>query len=128
MTVVEQLRKLAPTHTQTRAAKAVGVSKQLVNQLADKHGIVFAERPAPPVVSRCTRCSFQLDNPDDACPRCKWTVGRIKRIRKRLGLSQLNMSLRLGLHPWTVQRWEAKQNRPNADSLARLDRLEAETA
>ena len=51
--------------------------------------------------------------------------GTLKRIRKRLGLTQSALAERLGVSPNTVARWERNEV-PIREPMARLIRLLAE--
>jgi DNA-binding transcriptional regulator YiaG len=46
----------------------------------------------------------------------------VQRLRRRLGLTQVTLAARLGVHPLTVSRWERGQVRVT-EPMARLLRL-----
>lgn len=121
MTTAEKLRQLAPTHTQAEAAAALQITKQRVHQVASEHGIVFVEHRRR-TVARCEQCRSRTDGAE--CLRCKWTPARIKRLRRRLRMSQVAMSLALGMNIYAVHRWEREIVKPSADSLRALDAIE----
>ena len=56
---------------------------------------------------------------------------RIKRLRQRLGLTQVELAGRLGVSFTTVNRWENKQTQPSPlawERLQRMDGIETEVA
>lgn len=123
---VARLRNLAKTKTQAESARALGLTRGRVSQIAGDERIKFRPSPRPkrrvlPPV--CKRCRIAL-NGNKRCLRCKWTPTRIKRLRKSLGLSQVVMSIKLGRNLWAVQRWEARKSLPNRKSCLALERLE----
>lgn len=47
----------------------------------------------------------------------------IRSVRKRLGITQRELAVRLGVYPKTVSRWERGLRRPSEEQLERIDRL-----
>lgn len=120
---VHSLRRLGRTKTQAEAARALGLERQWVWKLKVMYGIKFkeAKRPKPRL---CGRCDFHIDG-RDRCLRCKWTPTRIKRLRNRLGMSQVDMSYHiLDMHVWAVGRWESGDVTPSRSSLEKLEEAE----
>lgn len=56
----------------------------------------------------------------------KWSAAAIKRLRRRLGLTQEKFARRLGVTHVTVNRWERHLAEPKGLSVAALDSLEKE--
>ena len=52
----------------------------------------------------------------------------IKELRKRLGLTQLQMAYKLGVAEFTVRRWESGKSRPSPLSRPPLARLKRQLA
>lgn len=53
-----------------------------------------------------------------------WGKDRVRRLRKRLGLTQEQFAQRVGVTFVTVNRWEAGHSAPRGLSLRELDRLD----
>ena len=47
----------------------------------------------------------------------------IKKIRKKLGLTQVELAARLGVDPITISRWERRLSRPSKLALHQLENL-----
>lgn len=47
----------------------------------------------------------------------------IKKLRKRLKLSQIELADKLGVDPTTISRWERKEQRPSQLAMVQLNRL-----
>lgn len=119
---VKRLQHLAKTMTQSEAASRLRVHRQWVQELARDHGIRFRGRPRVRP-RRCATCSFLVGT--SVCLRCKWTTRRIKRLRRRYGLSQIRMALDiLGLSVFAYQRWESGRVDPAPRSLELLEKAE----
>jgi DNA-binding transcriptional regulator YiaG len=121
---IKRLRRLAKTMTQAQAAERLNVHRQWVHVLAHDYGIRFRGQPKARPLRRCDTCAFKLcDAP--RCLRCKWTPKRIKRLRERYGLSQINMSVHvLRMNVFACQRWETGRALPAPRSLRLLERSE----
>ena len=118
------LRRLARTKTQAEAAQALDISRQRVFVLSRAHKITFCALSLRARSLLCSRCRY-AKNGNKVCLRCKWTPSRIRRLRKRYGLSQVNMSYKiLGLNVWAVTRWENGRIKPSRRSLEKLELAE----
>jgi DNA-binding transcriptional regulator YiaG len=53
-------------------------------------------------------------------------VERIRSVRRRWGLSQVELAGLLGVHPMTVSKWERRKALPKADSQLVIERIENE--
>ncbi len=119
---LRRLRRLAKTMTQAQAAAKLHVHRQWVHELARDYGIRFRGQPKATILRRCPTCTFLLRGAPK-CLRCKWTPKRIKRLRKRYGVSQVGMSLDiLGMNVFACQKWESGGVLPAPRSLKRLER------
>ena len=47
------------------------------------------------------------------------TAAKVKRARKRAGMTQVEFALALGVHPMTVSKWERGTVKPGKSALAR---------
>lgn len=124
---IKKLRRLAKTMTQAQAARRLGVRRQYVHELARDYGIRFRSQPKVAGSSldrRCGRCAFRIGRAR-ACLRCKWTPERVKRLRKRYGLSQVRMALDvLEMNVWACRRWESGGINPSRRALGLLEDAE----
>lgn len=122
--LLKRLRHMAPVMTQAEAARKLGTHRQRVNRLAQDYGIRFHRRPVAPKPRMCRVCDARV-NEVERCLRCKWTPDRVKRLRRRYGLSQIKMSLEvLGMNVWACSRWENVRAHPSRRGLAALERAE----
>jgi DNA-binding transcriptional regulator YiaG len=55
--------------------------------------------------------------------KAKWTPERIRRLRRRLKMTHLELAHALGVDQRTVQGWQAGRNEPRGLSRQALDRL-----
>ena len=55
------------------------------------------------------------------------TGPEIAALRKALGLSQIELAAKLGMHPASICRWESGKQRPTRRVLKQLQRLERRT-
>ncbi len=125
-TTVRKLRGMARTMTQAEAARSLGVERQWVHKLALRYGVVFRRRAIASKRPLCGRCSYRKDGL--GCLRCKWTPRRIKKLRKRYGLSQVRMSYEVfHMNVWTCGRWENANVQPSRSSLEKLEAAERNT-
>ncbi len=53
-----------------------------------------------------------------------WAPARIKKLRKKLGLTQKELAARLGVHVITVTRWETGAFEPSGLAATVLEQLE----
>ena len=53
-------------------------------------------------------------------------MNRIKRLRKKLGLSQDAFAVKLGVAPYTVRRWESGKNEPSPMANKLIEMIEKE--
>lgn len=51
---------------------------------------------------------------------------KIKTLRNRLGMTQAEFAVKLGVAPYTVRRWETEKNKPSPMARKLLDELERE--
>jgi len=56
------------------------------------------------------------------------TDKQVKRIRKKLGLTQASMAAKLGVTVTTVARWEIGVRSPRGEHVEKLRQLEKESA
>jgi DNA-binding transcriptional regulator YiaG len=54
-----------------------------------------------------------------------WAPARIKRLRKKLDLTQKQLAAKLGVHVITVTRWETGAFEPSGLAAKELERLES---
>ena len=119
--IVTALRRLGKTKTQAQSARALGLERQWVHKLSGMYGIVVKRQKVKPKPKLCRRCDFRK-NGYTRCLRCKWTPSRIKRLRERLGLSQVDMSYQmLGMNVWACTRWESGGGTPSRRALEKLE-------
>ena len=95
--VLELKRRVA------RLSKAVGS--------AGRAGAVAEARPAAPVTLAADPAEVK---------RARFSPGLIKKLRKRLGLTQAEMAAIMGVSPTTVAFWEQGRNRPTDASKVAL--------
>lgn len=120
---VQALRRLGKSKTQAEAARALKLERQWVHKLGRMYGINFKKQKKAPKPQLCSRCDFRR-NGSKACLRCKWTPTRIKKLRGRLGMSQVDMSYKLlGMHVWAVSRWEKGDVSPSRKALEKLEEI-----
>ena len=55
------------------------------------------------------------------------TATEIKSLRQALGLSQIELAARLGMHPASICRWESGKQHPTRRVIKQLQRLERRT-
>jgi len=121
---VVSLRRLGKTKTQAEAARALGLERQWVHKLSGMYGIKFRRQKVAPRPQLCTRCDFRKDG-SKKCLRCYWTPARIKKLRLRYDLSQVDMSYKiLGMNVWAVTRWESGKITPSRNALIKLEEAE----
>ena len=66
--------------------------------------------------------------PQHLGPSLSDAVNRVRRIRKDMGLTQIQLAERLGVSSITVHRWESGESRPRRLALARLREVEDDLA
>ncbi len=119
--IVARLRRLGKTKTQAESARALSLERQWVHKLGGMYGIKFKQHKVKPKPMLCPRCDFRK-NGVRKCLRCYWTPVRIKKLRERLSLSQVDMSYQvLGMNVFTVQRWESGKITPSRRALEKLE-------
>jgi len=100
--VAREVRKLKRTVSQlSRTVKAL---EKLGSQLSEKHVAELARLEAPPAEVKVARLS----------------AGLIKKLRKRLGITQAELAGLLSVNPTTVAFWEQGRTRPAQDSKSAL--------
>lgn len=52
-----------------------------------------------------------------------WTGKRVRALRKRLGLTQIEFAAKLGVSFASVNRWENEQNKPTKLAVMRMEEL-----
>jgi len=60
MTTLDELRKLSATHSQSEAARALGITRQRVSQLARRHGLTFRSGWKTTPRKPCIVCGLPL--------------------------------------------------------------------
>jgi DNA-binding transcriptional regulator YiaG len=55
-----------------------------------------------------------------------WTAEKIKKLRRKLSLTQKEFGIKLGVHMGTVNRWENGSNEPSYLAYDKLDELSKE--
>ena len=122
---IKHLRHLGRTMTAAEAAREFDpeFSRQYIHAVAKEYGIKFKDQQFAKKPERCRKCDFR-SNGSTSCLRCKWTPTRVRRLRERIGLSQVDMSLKIGMNVWAFARWENRYNRPSRTSLAKLEKAE----
>ena len=119
--VVAELRRLGKTMTQAGAARVLGLDRQWAHTLSGKHDIMFKRRKTAPKVRACTRCGFRKRERKN-CLRCKWTPARIRKLRQRYDMSQVDFGYHiLDMNVWAVVRWESGKIAPSRRALEKLE-------
>lgn len=121
---VRKLRRMAPTMTQAAAAQELGLYRQQVHMLAQDYGIKFYRQRTAPKPRLCGKCAYRLTR-RGKCLRCKWTPRRVKQLRERYDMSQIEMALNvLEMYVWAFARWESGRVQPSRRALVALEKAE----
>jgi DNA-binding transcriptional regulator YiaG len=98
---------LGPLTKEVRALK-----RQVANLAKGSRAGEPAAKPAAPPVT------LEADPAEVA--KARFSAGLIKKLRKRLGVTQVEFATILGVSPTTVAFWEQGRNRPTDESKAAL--------
>ena len=99
---IKHLRHLGRTMTAAEAARTFnpGYTRQYIHAVAKEYGIKFKDQQFAKKPERCRKCQFRA-NGSASCLRCKWTPTRVRRLRERSGLAQVDRSREIGSKVWT---------------------------
>ncbi len=111
----DEISRLARRENRKAVGPLLKERARLKGQIADlKKAVQGLEKSVTPLVRDRKASRSKLRATDEETQAARLSPGLIRKLRKRLGLSQEGLGLLAGVTYWSVADWEHGRSRPNA--------------